>query len=74
MKLWIVEGVNIQGYNTLRKIVIIAPSSKRARQIAADNAQDEGKHVWLNNLLSTCQELTPGFVGEEVIIKETLDG
>lgn len=73
LKLWIVEAVDVEGRDTLRKIVVITSSRKRARQMAADNARDEGKYVWLDRFLSTCQELTPGFIGEEVIIKETLD-
>ncbi len=62
MTLWLLElcdeGCNLKSYYDCNTgLVVRANTALAAREIAADNACDEGPVVWLDEVQSTCEEL-----------------
>ncbi len=78
MKLWILFPRRLHTgqwnkWDVVRTLVVRAPNARSAREIAASECWDEGKHAWLDNQLSTCIQLFQK--GEKgVIIKDTVQG
>jgi len=48
-------------------MVVRAPDEKRAREIAAENAEQEGSNAWKVGYYSKCTELT-GLDGDEGVV------
>jgi len=74
MKLWKLNNSRgYVGYAAALGFVVRASTETKARQIAAHDAGEEGKDVWLNPKTSTCVHLkVAGYAG--VILRESLDG
>lgn len=65
MKLWLLKRTDRIGYDECDGFVVRAKTETDARALAAEQAGDEGKDVWLSPAV-TCTELTakgePGIV------------
>jgi hypothetical protein len=79
MKIWVlrrIQGNEGSGYldrapvwNVVSGFVVRAKSAQQARQYAAANGMDEGKHTWLDPKYSTCRVL-PVDGPAEVILRD----
>lgn len=43
--------------DTLQAIVVAAPNPTSARRLAAASARSEGRHVWLDIEITSCEEI-----------------
>lgn len=56
-KFWLLCRLDCCGYDETDSFVVRSATSPDARQLAAKMATDEGGHVWLDELLSSCKRL-----------------
>lgn len=81
MKLWMLEPTDVPDnphcvYDCVTFFVVRAANESVARQLASEEAKDEGADCWLNPKWSTCTEYTfPTAEGEtEIVWEETHPG
>jgi hypothetical protein len=68
MRLWRIsheEG----GYDVACGFVVRAATEERARQIASENARDEGREVWRSPARSKCEEIAQDG-DEEIVLRD----
>ena len=60
MKLYLLKPVSDwkPWYDKCFGVVVRAETVEQARKLAQENAGDEGKDVWFNAALTSCEELT----------------
>lgn len=77
LKLYVLRlAEDLQGYDCQIELVVRAKSSKRAREIAAEEAGDEGRYAadgnpWFYPEMSSCRLLKPE--GKEGIVVRRFD-